>query len=228
MGRPQVCPFGMIESPMRTVLCFVFFSFACHVHAFEPVMVTPQNVEDVVVIDDTSELYGYYGELDDFPHTFIIASTEPFVLRAQILEPDTSKAKHVLRGIIVRDRDNGRGVEEVARISPDSASWESFYKVAYGVRYLQGPEYQEELGAGTYRIEVSTPLNKGKYVLVLGNPEGGNSPGYFGTLRDIYEVNHFFGRPPIALIVSPYVFLPLIVVVVVGLVLLRFYRKRYA
>lgn len=213
---------------MRALVFVAFLVAAFPAAAYEPVMVEPQRADDVTVVPSTNQLYGYYGELHDFPHMFVVTSSEKFTLHAEILEPDLPDAVHLLRGIVVRDRDDNRGVDEVVRLPYDAASWESFYKTSHGVRYLSGPVFEEELGPGTYRVEVSTPQNKGKYVLVLGNPDDSGGPGYFSTLRDLYEVNRFFGRPPILLIVSPYICVPLVAILVLGFLYWWYYRKQHA
>jgi hypothetical protein len=67
--------------------------------------------------------------------------------------------------------------------------------------------------AGTYRIEVSTPDNIGKYVLVTGFLEDQSEIGFFETMRRIAAVKEFFEKPSVAVLQSPFYFVPLLIVI---------------
>ncbi len=180
---------------------------------------------DVTVIEDPERSQAFYGNLDDNPHLFEIHSEQQFELFVEILEPDTSDAAKELAGIVFKR--NRRGVEEITRLSWKEASWESFYEWFGGDTYRRGPSFTTTLEPGNYAIEVSTPENKGKYVLVVGKREVWNISSYFSTLGDIMKIKTFFGKPRILVIESPFVYVPFgLIVVLGGLLYLR--RKRRA
>lgn len=213
---------------MRTVFFFAFILSASVVHAAPPVVVEPQDVSAVTHVENPEASWAYYGELNDFPHTYVIERTEPFSLRVEILEPDIEGAQNDHKGIIVRTRDSGRGVELVERLTAEAADWESFREPYGGDRYLQGPTYESELGPGTYFIEVSTAANEGKYVLVFGDISDYSQVGYFGKVARVYQVKRFFEKPPIAMIVSPLIYAPLIVLIVLVFLGRFMYKRKYA
>lgn len=212
---------------MRYFIPLVLFLTAGVAAAHLPVVVSPQHVDDITTVEEPEISKAFYGELADFPHTYEIRATSSFMLSVQILEPDIEGAKQNHAGIIVRERESGRGVEEVARLHPEDANWESFYEFAGGDHYLAGPEFQEEVGPGVYRVEVSTPVNEGKYVLVVGYREDFSGIDYFETVGRIYEVKQFFGKSIFSMLVSPFVFIPLIVLIVLGLLGRWVYKRRY-
>ena len=212
---------------MRFALVILLFTFAHTANAHVPVMVVPERVIDVQQIEDPEISRAYYGELTGFPHTFEITATKPFVLYAQVLEPDIDGVENNHSGIIIKERENGRGVEEVARLRSREASWESFYEPFGADRYLKGGQFEKEVAAGVYRIEVSTPVNKGKYVLSVGKIEDFSDVGYFETVANIYKVKQFFGKSPISMLVSPFIYIPLIVIGLAGFFGRRYYKKYY-
>lgn len=212
---------------MRYFIPALLLSAAIVVHAHLPVVVSPQHVDDVVQVERPEVSWAYYGELTGFPHTYEIQTEEPIKLYTHILEPDIEGVTENHSGIIVRARENGRGVEEVARLHPEDADWESFYEFAGGDRYLSGPEFEQDVVPGTYRIEVSTPSNEGKYVLVIGHIEDFSGVGYFETVSRIYEVKQFFGKSIFSMLLSPFVFIPLIVIVLFSILGRWIYKRKY-
>jgi len=209
------------------VLLFTLCVFALPVvaDAHRPVVMQPETVADVYEVSDPEISRAFYGELDDFPHTFQIRATSSFRLYVQVLEPDREDAQNDHAGIIIRERDDGRGVEEVARLRPSEASWESFYEFFGGDSYLEGPEFNQEVGPGVYRVEVSTPVNDGKYVLAIGKIEDFSGVGYFETLKGIYGAKQMMGRSPLTMLYSPFVFVPLLVLIITLFVYRRYKHK---
>lgn len=211
---------------MRFFLICLFF-LPLLVLAHLPAVVDPQNVDDVIVVEQPEISFAYYGELKGFPHTYEINATDTFTLYTQILEPDYNEPLKNHSVIIVRQRDNGRGVEEVMRLPAADGPWEPWFEPFGGDRYLLGPEYEALLGPGVYRIEVSTPSNSGKYALAIGKIEDFSDLGYFGTIARIYEVKRFLGKSPLAIFETPFVYVPTILVILLVLGI-YWYRKRHA
>ena len=98
---------------------------------------------------------------------------------------------------------------EVARLLAKDATWESFYEPFGGDSYRKGGEYETDLEPGVYRVEMSTPDNLTKYVFVIGKNESSGGVGYFEMIGRIMDVKAFFGKSRIFVIESPYVYVPI-------------------
>lgn len=204
--------------------CFLFLH-AITAEAHVPNIVPELIQSDIVRIQDPTLSQAFYGEMEDFPHTFEISATEPFHLFSQILLPDIESSKNNVSGIIIKLPEKRGRVTEVARLESKSASWESDFEPFGGDTYRKGPIFDQELEPGRYRIEVHTPENLDKYVLVVGTREE-MSIGYFETVRRLMEVKVFFGKSKFRIIESPYVYVPLILIIG-GVSALWHYRRRF-
>lgn len=179
--------------------------------------------QDITTISDTGLSQAFYGTLDDFPHLFEFTLTEPQAFFAEILIPDIDSAKNDVSGIILKIEE--RGVTEIKRLHAKEAAWESFYEFAGGDSYRRGQSFYDSLEAGTYQIEISTPVNLSKYVLVVGKREEFSLTNYFGTIGDIAQIKSFFEKPKVAVIQSPFVYVPLVFVLLVGWIVYRRYIR---
>jgi hypothetical protein len=129
------------------------------IHAYVPVLVFPQDVGDVISVEDPEVMHAFYGSMIGFPHTFEIRADEPFTLHTQIWVPDMKRDVHAVSGIIIKEQSRGGRVIEVTRMSAKDASWDSKFESFSGDRYHHGPTFDAELEPGVYRIEVHTPDN---------------------------------------------------------------------
>jgi hypothetical protein len=207
----------MIQGMRYFFLSLLFLSFVVPTaEAHIPVLVEQSSLHDITPIESPEISHAYYGTLKDFPHTYEIVSKEPFSLFAEVLMPDIEESETVVSGIIIRTMGERGRVTEVARLLARDASWDSFYEPIGGDRYVRGASYKGELEAGTYRIEVTAPNNDQKYVLVVGEKEDFGDIGYFETLRRIAGVKAFFNKSRIMVIQSPLVYVPLLVLILVG------------
>ena len=181
------------------------------------------DYEDVEVIAEPQVSQAYYSELTGFPHRYEFTLDSRQEIFVEVLVPDIHEATNDIGGIVVKKKPRGL-VEEVSSLIARDASWESFYEPFGGDSYRRGPSFTGEVDAGEYLIEISTAMNTGKYVLVVGEREDFSGVGFFENLKRIYEVKRFFGKPPIAVFQSPFYFVPLLIVVLIGL--LVWYRRR--
>ncbi len=202
---------------MKTALkvALLFFVSACSVHAYVPNLVTQETLSDITIISDPILSQSYYGYLEGFPHTYEIRSNVPFHLSTKILIPDIEISKNNISGIVIK-LPEGRGrVTEIATLEAKNAEWQSVYEPVGGDSYREGPSFDGELTAGSYRIEVHTPDNAEKYVLVVGTRED-MSIGYFEMLKRLMKVKEFFGKSSVHIVESPLVYIPLVIIFVVG------------
>jgi hypothetical protein len=170
---------------------------------------------DVTSVTDVLQSQAFYGELNDSPHLFEFTLTEPTTSFAELLVPDSETGVTDKSGLLLKVEE--RGVTEVMRMNAKDAAWESFFEWFGGDSYRRGPTYFDSLEAGTYQLEVSTPVNQGKYVLVIGKEESFRL-SYIATLKDVARVKQFFGKSRFALFESPLVYVPLLLVMVCGVV----------
>ena len=207
------------------VLIVVLFSLIPRTQAFVAVVETVPTQYEVITIQNPEIEQLILGELTDAPEMFEIVSEVPFTLTAEIRAvPNTSGANlPQLGGIIILQKEI-RGVEEVARLNASDAAWTVVTDPESGLVYQAGPYFSEPVPAGTYRIEVSSPNNKGKYLLLIGNQKDEN--GYFASLSDIKRAYAFYDLSTIRMVSSPYVFYPLGIMMILSLIVGTWFFRR--
>lgn len=180
---------------------------------------------DIVTIS-TEELGQQYflGSLEDFPEMFevVLEATSTLTLAIRAVPTEDQKTPQ-LSGIVIRDK-AVRGVEEIARLKADEASWLPVRDTLSGLVYLTGGKFEAEVPPGTYRIEVSTPNNVGKYILVFGSDA--ESAPYGITLASVADTYEFYGVSKIGMIRSPLLLYPLGIAVVLALFGATWYWQR--
>jgi len=196
-------------------IAIIFFAVhACDVDAYVPRFDVPEDQQDVVVVDEPELSQAFHGELADFPHTYEIVASEEFNLYVEILVPDIDSSENIISGIIIKEQEDSGRVIEVTRLKAVDASWESQKNKEFDEWYRVGPKFEEVLEAGTYRIETNTPDNIGKYVLVVGaNDE--MDIGYFDYIGRMVDVKKFSERSPFLIILSPYIYIPILIIGIV-------------
>jgi hypothetical protein len=209
------------------VLSLAILALPLLAKAHQPYMVNQESLLDIEKVDDPALSQAFYGDLDGFPHTYEIRAEEPFTLSMQILQPDLESSLNNISGIIIKEGAKRGRVIEVARLSAKNARWESDFSAYTGDSYRQGPALTKELDPGVYRIEVNTPDNLEKYVLLLGTRED-RTIGYFELLGRLVEVKRFFEKPAISVIQSSFVYAPLFFVFGLAALWYAWRRKRTA
>jgi hypothetical protein len=187
---------------MKYLILASFFLMALPAVAAEYFFLTPQVQYEVLSLggDPTTERE-YYGELMEYPVMYELVSASDFTLKAKLEQPvGTEPAPLSL--LVVRVLDNGR-VERVMRQAGRETQWQERADRMLGVSWWGGEVYEEQLTAGTYRIEVSSPVNVGKYRLTVGDTL--RPIGYMATWKRLLAVNDFLGRSTFSLITSYFV-----------------------
>lgn len=215
----------MYDMAMRFVyaLCISLF-FTGTAHAYVPQIVVQESLHDITLIDDPELSQAFFGELKNFPHTYEIHADKSFTLYTQIRVPELESSKNNVSGIIIKEQKKGR-VEEVARFLAQDAPWTVHRDSLIGETYREGAQFEKELGPGVYRLEVHTPDNLEKYVLRVGKNEDMNI-GYFELLGRIIAVKDFYETSAFWIIMSPYVYIPVLVLGVFGALWYMRMRKR--
>ncbi len=205
-------------------LCFL----ATTVSAYNPILVEPEQPYDVfLVTDDPYITREYLGSLEDYPEMYEFTTDVAIDLTLRIRQraKDTA-APYGL--IVVRQNDDNGGVSEVGRFNQPLEEWTKESHAAFGMTFLESKPYVVSVKPGTYRIEVSTPDNKGAYMLVLGEEPA--PAGYFSTIADAYVVQRHFGYWPFHIIFSSYMYYSIgILLVMYGIYrTYQYKKKRYA
>ena len=163
------------------------------------------------------------GELTNAPEMYEVKSDSDFTLTVEIRAVPGVLARPQFSGIIVRQKEQ-LGVEEVARMKAIDSSWTRVIDSPTGLAYQSGPFWSGKVKAGTYHIEVSTPDNVGKYMLMVGNRD--ESAGYVATLHTIGLVYDFYGLSTFQMFHSPYIHYPIGIVIVLLLIAFTWYWSR--
>ncbi|QQR64436.1 hypothetical protein IPH92_02590 [Candidatus Kaiserbacteria bacterium] len=192
---------------MRLGLFLVLYMFfAPQALAYVPVLVEQESLNDITQIADPTLAQGFFGTLDSFPQTYEIHASEPFTLYANIRTPDLPSNTNTVSGIIIKEEK--RGVSEITRMHAADAAWETVHDTLTGNSYREGATFEKELEPGVYRIEVHTPDNAEKYVLMVGKRDD-MTLGYFSLLGRLIDVQRFNERSAFFMVLSPYVYIPL-------------------
>ena len=214
---------SLIRIQISGIFVGVLLCIPMVVRAHVPNIIVQDSLKDIEVITDPELSQAFYGELSGFPHTYEIQAKEPFTLFTQILQPDIESSKNNISGLVIKDRGRGSRVEKIVSLKATDGLWETSYEPFGGDTYRNGPSFERTLDPGIYRIEVNTPNNVEKYVLVVGKREE-MTLGYFELVGRIAEVKVFFGKSKFRVIESPFVYVPVLILgVIIGYIV---YRKR--
>lgn len=194
-------------------LASLLFFWATSAFAFNPEVTEITRPYEIVTIDKQAvQTVSYLGELTGFPVTYEITSDEPFTLQAQVRQRYRSGSDPVAFSVIViKQNERGGGVTEVDRVRPDSSDWSIIKPSQLGFSLLEAPALRAAVQPGTYRIEVSTPENIGKYMLSFGTQE--IEDGYFASLSGVRNIQKFFDFSVFRLLASSLVYYPLGIII---------------
>ncbi len=136
----------------------------------------------------------FYARLAGNPQTYYIRSEVPLRLYVNILVPDIPGIDTDYEAVISREAD-GRD-EILARLDGKAYEWRPFFEPFGGDHYKLGPEYDEQVPAGTYFVVVTSPDNQGKYVLAVGKAEKFPPGEMVRTIVALPTLKKYFGKSP--------------------------------
>jgi hypothetical protein len=171
---------------------------------------TPEGPYLPIEIDELRSEQHWLGSLEGFPDLYQFTTSEPLTLHWQLTQ-DGYTVTEDFQVLLVRENDDARGVTEVMRQSAPLEDWErpAFYTL--GFQRINMPSLSEEIGPGTYRVEVSAPNNDGDYLLYIGT-EAASAPFFVG-LFDLWRVHAHFDVSPLRALLSVFVVVPLLLLV---------------
>jgi len=201
----------------------VGLSVGTSVLAFNPVSVNPGQAYEIIPIETAPvTTQEFLGTLEEYPEMFEFTTSEPMTLRAQLWQR-ASDEPFGFTLIAVRKDDRSSSVTEVSRVKQNPSEWTPDYDGVLGMRFLKSGVMERRIEPGTYRIEVSTPVNQGSYLLQLGTEP--NAVNYFSMLGNIWATQRHFGHWPFRMLLSSYVYYPIgIGIIIYGIYLTRQYR----
>jgi hypothetical protein len=202
-------------------LAFFFIAFVplC-AFAYQSVIAQPTDARVVLPLADATVSQEFFGRLDDFPHTYEFEVKETIPYKAQVFVQDDILQKNDASIIIVKAE--RRGVSEIGRTKAKEVSWESVKDRKFVESFRDGGALEGTLPPGWYKLEVSAPNNDAVYRLVWGT--GKVKHGYFGSVRVLFEVKAFLKHSRFGALLSPLLYVPL--VLVLGVVGFFYYQKR--
>lgn len=111
----------------------------------------------------------FYDELKGAPKDYFIDSEKDFNLYINLLvpEPANRKGRYSAKVFLVKEAKE----TEIALIDGTKYEWSAFYEEFGRDWYLKGPEFEKQVLAGKYKIEIFSADNAGKYVLAIGKTE---------------------------------------------------------
>ncbi|MCX6721010.1 MAG: Type 1 glutamine amidotransferase-like domain-containing protein, partial [Candidatus Staskawiczbacteria bacterium] len=126
-----------------------------------------------VQISDPELSQAFYDELSGQPRDYFINSNKDFDLYLNLLVPEAANAQgKYSANVFLLQGDNPP--EQIASIDGATFQWAETYESFGRDWYLKGPEFDRQVPAGKYKIEVfsaNNTENKGKYVLAVGKKE---------------------------------------------------------
>ena len=209
----------------KIIPVFLLCATAVSVHAYNPIKAEPTEAYDLIAIEgDPYVQREYLGDLADFPDMYELTTDVSVTLKVRLRQRDSDEA--VPFGLImVRQNEDDGGVSEVARINQPVSEWVAVSEPMLGMSFLEGSTIEKEVSPGTYRVEVSTPDNKGDYMLIVGDEPVRS--GFFTSFAHIYKTQRHFGFTPLHLLFSSYVYYPLgIILVIYGIYRTWQYRNK--
>lgn len=169
--------------------------------------------DDIVHVKNPEISQAFYGELNGRPTTYEISSDRDFRLYVGLLVPAVPEMKTDFVVEIFRMVE-GRP-QQISRLDGSQFQWRPFHEEYGNSDYYWGPEFkandsneQKLVGwpepAGDYRLVVSSPWNRGKYSLAVGDVENFPPTEIIKALVRVPQLKRvFFGEPVTKVLFSP-------------------------
>ena len=150
---------------------FLFLSLAGIASAHQPRIIYSQAGDINIIDPELSQ--AFYDDLKGKPRDYFIDSNKSFELYINLLVPNPAnqEGKYSARVFLMDGAPSGSQEKQIAELDAGSVNWQGFYEPFGRDYYLKGPELDETVPAGKYKIEVYSADNKGEYVLAVGKKE---------------------------------------------------------
>ena len=208
---------------MKSIIIALAFLFALPVAAFSPVVSEPSIPYEAMIVENTDTFQEriLLGDLEQFPDMYELAFDKASDITIQLKQRDTETLSPFSL-LMVKVNEDG-SVSEVFRHQTPVEEWSYINDMMLGFNLREDEVLVKSVEAGTYRLEVSTPINEGAYMLILGDEP--TKDGFFKTLGGIFTTQQHFGFTWLRFLLSSYVHYPLGIIVVLAGILFT-WRKR--
>ncbi len=146
---------------------FLFLGMAFGASAHQPKIIYGTTGDVQVQSPEVSQ--AFYDELIGSPRFYIINSDKSFNLYLNLLVPELENKNGRYSANVFSV--NGADEKNLFTLDAKSSVWPEYYEEFGRDYYSKGPEVEQELPAGTYKIEVFSETNTGKYVMAIGKTE---------------------------------------------------------
>lgn len=194
MTRQKHFNFGLKS---LSILLILFLSI-CAVSAHQPRLEVGVNssMSNPIVVQNPEISQAFYGNLNGQQDYYKITSDKPFKLYVNLLVP---QSPGISSDFVSAQITNSSG-KTIALLNGTNSEWMPIFEEFGGDYYLQGPEFTQNVPAGTYYIRIFNANNTGKYSLAVGDIESFPPDE---SLKAIILIpllkEQFFGKPVTAL-----------------------------
>ena len=173
--------------------CSILWFGAAGVSAHQPRLVTGEQAVD---IERPEISQAFYATLAGEPDLYRIEAPQEFKLYLGLLLPDLRETGTDIAAAVYRVAADG-SAELIYTLDGEKHRWETFFEPFAGDRYYRGPEFEETMPAGLYRIRVSNRENEGKYVLAVGREEKFSAAEALEMISVLPALKLFFEKSPL-------------------------------
>ena len=151
------------------IILIVLFLSICAISAHQPRLETGVNssMNNPILVQNPDISQAFYGNLNGQPDYYKITSDKPFKLYVNILVPQSPG----IGGDFVSAQITDSSGKTIALLDGKKSDWMPMFEEFGGDYYLQGPEFAQNVSAGTYYIKVFNANNTGKYSIAIGEIE---------------------------------------------------------
>jgi hypothetical protein len=180
------------------ILLLILFLSICAVSAHQPRLELGVNssMSNPIVVPNPETSQAFYGALNGQPDYYQITSNQTFELYVNVLVPQSPGISSDFVSAQITDSSG----KTIALLSENNSEWTPMFEEFGGDYYLQGPNFDQNVSAGTYYVKVFNKNNIGKYSLAIGSIEA-FPPGE--SLKALFNIpllkEQIFGKPVTAL-----------------------------
>lgn len=151
------------------IILIVLFLSICAISAHQPRLETGINssMNNPILVQNPEISQAFYGNLNGQPDYYRITSDKPFKLYVNVLVPQSPG----ISGDFVSAQITDSSGKTIALLDGTKSNWTPMFEEFGGDYYLQGPEFTQNVAAGTYYIKIFNANNTGKYSTAIGDIE---------------------------------------------------------
>lgn len=151
------------------IILIVLLLSICAVSAHQPRLEAGINssMNNPIVVQNPEISQAFYGNLNGQPDYYKITSDKPFELYVSLLVPQSPG----ISGNFISAQITDSSGKTIALLDGTKSNWTPMFEEFGGDYYLHGPEFTQNVSAGTYYIKVFNANNTGKYSMAVGDIE---------------------------------------------------------